>query len=972
MFDPSKLDLDLENGENNPESEKKDNENQNENISDIVIEEEKKPEEIENTGIIEEIQGNDILGEIKNSWVVEETIIEKTEEDIVPVTENKTEDGNKTDEEKKPETNNKQDNSLESLLNNVIPDNSIMDSFNSNWKSIIDINISSIKDLLNILTWNNYDFLTIEPNYQDVKIRFFKDSIEKDIKNIKFPIYSQILIKTKSIAKLNIEETEKEQEWVWEVILNSKTYKFISKTSPSNFWEKVFIKLEEINKQIKKEWTKMSVWQIFSFIWTIAFVSLIVWWGFISFVVLNANTVDDVKFFSSIWISLNDINTFILKVVTIIFSILVFLETILLIIFLFKFGLTKKEFKQKKIKYLIFSIIFFIVTFSTATAWMYIDQKIKSLPNWQEMAYWLIQIYDNSKLTSERFDKEWALLKDTTNLIWPIQVKFDLTYFADKEIKSWMKINKYIWDFWWGESVETQTPTAIKNFDKKWNYKISLIIEEIDLKGATIEKVVEDIPNIELSYVVEIEEKKLNNWWKQLKIDASSLKELWKIQWYSLDEWVDFDIWKSIAEGYILNYWKPIFEESIIWMYIKRNDKESEELDKVFIITGEIESSLNWEISYNRSTENDLEFEFKVDNVSVDSWNWFVEKYKWTIWGKEKTNIWDIEKPTESSKYIHKFETTWIYEVKVLLEDSAWNTKELKTTIDVKNEVKLKGNLKILNKDQLITDYKYDKKNNEYYIDWIWTPTKLTIDAKEISTDNYVYNLDKVNWDFDSNWDIDESWKNVDYDLNSVWNHNITVEYIFVHRKEKDNKVIIKEKLFIEAVKKEADINFTIEKDSEYAPVIVKLDWSKSQVKDDDIVKFLWDFWDWETDTRDSVVQWHKYSSAWDYTIKLTIVTESWKEYSTKKQLVLKPKPQSVKIGASMKTSDTEHWIDFSSNESQWQIVEYFWDFWDWSTSTEANPTHEYKKPWTYTVKLKVDFINNNVMEDEMEIKIIE
>jgi hypothetical protein len=36
---------------------------------------------------------------------------------------------------------------------------------------------------------------------------------------------------------------------------------------------------------------------------------------------------------------------------------------------------------------------------------MFIDQKIKELPNWQEMALGEIQIYDNSKLISDSFDK---------------------------------------------------------------------------------------------------------------------------------------------------------------------------------------------------------------------------------------------------------------------------------------------------------------------------------------------------------------------------------------------------------------------------------------------------------------------------------------------------------------------------------------------------------------------------------------
>lgn len=102
------------------------------------------------------------------------------------------------------------------------------------------------------------------------------------------------------------------------------------------------------------------------------------------------------------------------------------------------------------------------------------------------------------------------------------------------------------------------------------------------------------------------------------------------------------------------------------------------------------------------------------------------------------------------------------------------------------------------------------------------------------------------------------------------------------------------------------------------------------------------------------------------------MVTETGKEYSTEKKLILKPKPQSAKISTSLKRAPVDQGIDFSSSESEGQIVGYFWDFGDGEISTEANPTHSYKKPGTYTVKLKLDFINNNVIEDEMEIEVYE
>lgn len=60
-------------------------------------------------------------------------------------------------------------------------------------------------------------------------------------------------------------------------------------------------------------------------------------------------------------------------------------------------------------------LLFF--TFSTATAWLFIDKKISSLPNWQEMSYGQIQIYDNDKLINANFDKQSALIESTASLI---------------------------------------------------------------------------------------------------------------------------------------------------------------------------------------------------------------------------------------------------------------------------------------------------------------------------------------------------------------------------------------------------------------------------------------------------------------------------------------------------------------------------------------------------------------------------
>lgn len=72
----------------------------------------------------------------------------------------------------------------------------------------------------------------------------------------------------------------------------------------------------------------------------------------------------NIRFFYQLGINLADINNFLLKLTNIIFQLLVFLETILLVIFIFK-ALITKENKKQKTRYIILSIFFLIISFST-------------------------------------------------------------------------------------------------------------------------------------------------------------------------------------------------------------------------------------------------------------------------------------------------------------------------------------------------------------------------------------------------------------------------------------------------------------------------------------------------------------------------------------------------------------------------------------------------------------------------------
>ena len=816
MFDPAKLDLNLDDSEKKVEETGTKNENQNEVTSNQeeapIVVEEKKPEE-----------NNPPKSESNENY-------EDFKDKI-------TDNTNENDEKKE-------------TVEQIAEEKNI----------IFNINITSLQDILTLLIEKQYDFVLLEPETEAIKISFRKDKIEKEAHFIKYPVYSKILLKAKTLTNLVIDETEETQEWNWEAPIKNQTYKITSKVVQSELGEKLFLKAKILEKKIKKPIKKTSISQILWFLWAIAFISLIIWWAFVGFVVLNAKTVEDVKFFYSLGINLNDINNFITQLITFIFSILLLIESVFLIMYLFRFSLTRKEFKQKKIRYGILWAFFLILTLSTASIWMIIDRQVKSLPNWQEMAYGDVQIYDNSKLTSNEFEKWGSLIEDTTNIIWPIEIKFDLTFFAQKEEQKWTRISKFIWDFWEKDIQETQTPVIIREFNTKWNQEVSLTVEQVDLKGNVTEKIIENIPDINISYVVEKTEKKLNSWGKLVDFDASSLSQLWKIEWYFLDD-LSNPVWK----WYTFKVWRPIFEETLVGMYIRRNDKTSEALDKIFIISEDDKSNIWWEILYTRGIINDLEFDISVKDIENDFWEWFIEEYKWLIDGKEITKIGNIESPSESSKVKYTFKSYGPQEVKVLLKNSWGKTKELSTTIDIPQNIKLKSNLRIYNNDEILEDVLYEEKLNEYYINEIGTPTTLKLDARFIRADNLLYTLKEVNWDFNSDGDIDETKKLVEYDLSTPWNYTITAEYTFVHRKVAEDIIQVKETIFVEGMKKEAILDLQVDASSEYAPSVVKFDASKSIIKNEDIAKFVWDYGDGVIYEWDAIIPWHKYSLPGEY-----------------------------------------------------------------------------------------------------------
>ncbi|MDQ7010088.1 MAG: PKD domain-containing protein [Candidatus Gracilibacteria bacterium] len=970
MFDPSKLNLDLD--ENNKVSKVKTSEEIKAELEkvekvfdnrDFLKQEEKDKQEKYKQEKYKQ-EEKDILGDIEQKFI---------EKDLEQAKEKKEENKNEKIEEKKEQKEVVGDISRNIEMNKMFKKAEDKIKEKTSTLEMIDINIQSLQDILDLMIKNGSDIFVFESRDNDIKVIFRESKVEKDIKYIKFPIYNQILLKVKALSKMKVEEIKIGQDGKGEIQIKDSKYAIVSKTIPSVFGEKLFFKMKKLEKKvIPKSQQKTSLSTLFGFMAAIAIVALLIGGAFIGFIVMNAKTLEDVKFFYNLGINLNDINAFIGKSVNIIFSILLFIETVFLAMFGFKALLTKKIYKKKKIAYSIFTIIILLFTFTTGSAWMYINKKINSLPNWQVMAKGDVQIFDNSKLISGNFSEAETIMDDTSNLIGPVTLKFDLSSFEYRERKKGFNINRYEWSFNGEKEKSKKTSSIIKTFNNIGTYSVVVDVFGTNAKGEEEKKTIENIKSVEISNIVKITEKVDKLGFKTVSFNASDLKDLGEIEWYFIEKGQEGKL-EVNHTGYDFYPKKKIIEDTMVGIFIKREGKKSIKLDKIFIIKKEEKSQIKGEIKFEQDLVDDFKYKFYVENPDNAFGNGFVETFTWKIESNIKKLEAGLEDVEGSSKYEHTFKTYGKQNIEVELRDTSGKIKILVAEINIPKRLKIKSKyrLKIFNNGKLLEDVRYEEKNREYFVNELNVPTKIKLDARLIRSDDILYKLDSVSWDINDDGTIDKTGKTLDLDIDVEGNQTVIINYKFIHRRIKDDIINMKERIYIESIKKDAILKLKITPKERYVPTFVRFDASLTQIKGKNIEKFVYNYGDGTPlDERDAINPAHKYNLAGEYDIKLTVITTDGGKYHLTKKLVLKPKPQKASISISMKNTLPNQDIDFSSEGSQGQITGYFWDFGDGEVSTDANPGHSFEEPGKYSVKLKLTFSNNNFLEDEVEIEV--
>lgn len=724
------------------------------------------------------------------------------------------------------------------------------------------------------------------------------------------------------------------------------------------------------NNQPNKNPSKSTkdFWRIFGaiFLAWIVFFSAFLW-----YIVFNP---DQAQFFISLWIDPQDIKSLLEKLVNYAFWLLTWVLSIISLIFLFRAFVTKKEFAKKKTIATILSIFSIILLFWVISLWAWLVMTIWATdyinPNW-----WII--IRNNELKNTDKIKNWdEIMSNFNNLIWPITLHFDLS--ADARYASkYINLTSYNIDFDWDWTADKtwvnpeNDQDIIFTYDKKWTYKPTWTYIWIDKVTKKEIEAQMEFPPINVIWVAKVVEKADRQWWKKITIDVSDLKNLWKMDFY-LEDWN----WKftdrpdsSYNWGLIYAPLRSFNKESFICLAIRNSQKIANSCDKVFVVAQENQKFVDAEITAQRDLVNPLSYRF---SINLTDWSVNPVWYEWII-----NNT--IE--SEDEIFDKTFTQYWKVKIDLNLIEANWNKILLTKEVNINKPLSLSkpswsitsdspnSLLRVYdNNDNDLLKWNYNRESSEYRIR-IWVPIEVSFDSSYIRVTDSLYEYQKTEWDFNWDWKFEKFWEKVSYNFLEAKKHSVIIRYTFFSKLRSDTQYI-EERLVFEADKKEIDLKLDVLQDSDYAPTVVNFDASASQVKKWEIAKFSFDFWDGKWTIEWDAKQSYKYNFPWNYIVKLTATKDDWTEASITKVIILKEQTKNLQINSSVSSGFVWKTIDFDAAWTRWQIESYLWNFWDWTTSSEATPTHIYNNAWQYNIKLTITYVDWVIMKWEKSINI--
>jgi len=203
-----------------------------------------------------------------------------------------------------------------------------------------------------------------------------------------------------------------------------------------------------------------------------------------------------------------------------------------------------------------------------------------------------------------------------------------------------------------------------------------------------------------------------------------------------------------------------------------------------------------------------------------------------------------------------------------------------------------------------------------------------------------------------------KKWEKVDFEITGTQRYSIIGVYTFIRNWSQSGSLLTKkaqDSIIIDTQNRFLVPKFLINQSSDYVPAKITVDWSQSRSENGEIKKFIYDFGDGKPVATGDAIQEYEYTTAWERDITLTIINSVWESATVKKKIVLKDTPKTVDFKVSMAPGIIGTEVDFSADNTNWQIDDYVWSFWDNTPSEHGySTTHTFQKAGKYSVLLTI------------------
>ncbi len=714
--------------------------------------------------------------------------------------------------------------------------------------------------------------------------------------------------------------------------------------------------------EIKKPREPISPGMFLKFIGTILFISIIFFGSFLTYIVFNP---DQATFFINIFgINPSDIASLLKKLINGSFWIVIFILSILWFVSLFRAIWTKKDLKRKKLLAWLTAGLIGIILFSILAFWAYLFSRIDLIPF--DNLKGSILVYDNDLYTHAE-TKEYALLGEGSNIFWPITLMFNLKWNASMiEKTQWVMIKSFRIDtdggacndgtsvVMWSNVLDEKS--IVCTFDAVKTYNINGEYTVVTRTGEE-QKLPMNISPVEIRWLVKITRSKNIQGNHIMSLDAGSLKRLGNPRWIFLQS-------NKVEEKSSITQTISNIPQYVCLRLLTDN------CDREFILEDKDIREVQWSITSNQDTIDPLLFHLWLSGSSIDpnqitNIEWLLIDHQWSE-AVICTKWWDT--------CDFRFGSYGIANIQARIEMANHDKYTLQTEISVREPLQLSRNMRILDENWVLLNtvdtYKSDLK--AFVIENTLTPpANLTLDARDVRSNNEGYVLESVVWKIVNIKKTEEKrWDKISISLLEPLRYTITGMYTFKRTSGNERETAM-DSVIIDIERKSLMPRLKVTSSSDYVPSMITVDASESESDKWEIKKFIFDFWDGKIPAEWDSIQQYEYVTPGQKIIKLTIIAENGDRAEMKKIIVLKDEAKKINFSPSMTPGVANTVIDFEAQWTNGQIEDYIWNFWDDTPLLHwYNAIHTYTKEWTYLIELTIIYSDGTRRSDKKKYEV--